>query len=201
MDLSSLLVPINCGRSGILNNMPFRDSLELRGRFASGLPAPEVMLGSQRKLTAEIALTITGATFSRQEPRAGDALPRDLARSLEALVPVGNGEFVTLDIDLAEARYLEGDREAGRFGPEQTATASSVLKRLKEETATPIELPKTGDLYQPDMIGVRLGMSFEEAEKAIREHMKVGRVLDGIRRCQCECKRPPDIGQAVYFGG
>jgi hypothetical protein len=183
MDLASMLVPINCGRSGMLNGMPFRDSLEFRGRFSGGLPAPEVKLGVQRRLNAEIALTITGATFSRQEPRAVDMLPADLVGPLEALVPViskGN-EFVTFDIDLAEARYLEGDREAGRFGSEQTATASSVLKRLKEETATPIEPSKTSDLYKPDMIGVRLGMSFEEAEKAIRDHMKVGRVLDGIR--------------------
>ena len=35
--------------------------------------------------------------------------------------------------------------------------------------------------YGPDLVEVRLGMSFEEAEKAIRNHMKVGRVLQGRR--------------------
>ena len=118
-----MLVPINCGRSGVLSNGCLSAILsELRGRFSSGLPAPEVTLGVQRKLTAEIALTITGATFSRQEPRPSTRCPTIWRGRSEPRVLQKSDEFVTLDIDLAEARYLEGDREAGRFGPEQTAT-------------------------------------------------------------------------------
>jgi hypothetical protein len=32
--------------------------------------------------------------------------------------------------------------------------------------------------YGPDMVGIKLGMTFPEAERLVREHMKVGRVLE-----------------------
>jgi hypothetical protein len=32
--------------------------------------------------------------------------------------------------------------------------------------------------FGPDMVGIKLGMTFQEAERAVREHMKVGRVLE-----------------------
>ena len=38
--------------------------------------------------------------------------------------------------------------------------------------------------YGPDVVGLRLGMSFEDADKIIRGHMKVGRVLEADRAWQ-----------------
>jgi hypothetical protein len=49
------------------------------------------------------------------------------------------------------------------------------LAKLAAEEATP------NGPYGPDFAGDRLGMSFEDAEAAIRSHMKVGRVLEGRR--------------------
>ncbi len=47
--------------------------------------------------------------------------------------------------------------------------------------ATTAEAATPSGPYGPDLVEVRLGMNFEEAEKAIRNHMKVGRVLHGRR--------------------
>ena len=60
--------------------------------------------------------------------------------------------------------------------------------------------------YGPDLVEVRLGMSFEEAEKAIRNHMKVGRVLQGRRAFDPAGgdERPDEtarFGRTVHFCG
>jgi len=41
-----------------------------------------------------------------------------------------------------------------------------------------------GEPYGPDVVGIRLGMKFDEADKIIRKHMKVGRVLEADRAWQ-----------------
>ena len=69
-----------------------------------------------------------------------------------------------------------------RLGSEQGDDLDGLVKRYKQrlaklaaDTATP------SGPYGLDLVGVRLGMSFEDAEQAIRNHMKVGRVLQGRR--------------------
>jgi uncharacterized protein YecT (DUF1311 family) len=59
------------------------------------------------------------------------------------------------------------------------ATQLYAFPGISAETTADAATP--GGAYGPDLVQVRLGMSFEEAEKAIRNHMTVGRVLQGRR--------------------
>ncbi len=52
-------------------------------------------------------------------------------------------------------------------GPDDT-----LLQPVERVTAAP-----PSEAYGPDVVALRLGMSFEEADRIIREHMNVGRVL------------------------
>ncbi len=76
-NLSGFLRQMSCGRPSSLPGMTFSDPLTIAIRFSSSLPAPEVELGTQRKMAAEIALRITRVNFSAQPPRATDVLPPD----------------------------------------------------------------------------------------------------------------------------
>ena len=102
-------------------------------------------------------------------PRPSDAPPTstvfvfDAAVQSARLVDWKTGEPV-LDLELRDARLPDLDA---------------------------LEIPQTGaeaatEPYGPDIIGLRLGMSLEEAEAIIRAHMPVGRVLVRDRALQPE---------------
>jgi hypothetical protein len=50
-------------------------------------------------------------------------------------------------------------------------------RKLRETPEPGAAAPVYEGPYGPDMVGIKLGMSFEEAERAVRDHMKIGRVL------------------------
>jgi hypothetical protein len=91
------------------------------------------------------------------------------------------GPFVT-------AYYLETTQGAGPMdtidtiltdiGPYRAAFAAS-RKSLQEAAASapPKPVALFHGAYGPDMVGVRLGMSFADAETAIAQHMKIGRIF------------------------
>ena len=87
-----------------------------------------------------------------------------------------------------------------RLGPEHGDDLDSLAKRYQQRLAklAADEATPSGP-YGLDLVGVRLGMSFEDAEKAIRNHMEVGRVLQGRRAFDAAEKsgqiKPLDSGE------
>jgi len=65
------------------------------------------------------------------------------------------------------------------IGPYLKAYADS-RRKLREAAGAAASSPTApvyAGPYGPDMVGIKLGMTFEEAEHVVREHMQVGRLL------------------------
>lgn len=82
---------------------------------------------------------------------------------------VKEGRFFELDSD--KTPLMKFGKMLARFTPAEIAEK---IFKLDEDKATEA-VPKGP--YGPDVVGIQLGMSFDEAEQVIRKHMKVGRTL------------------------
>lgn len=109
---------------------------------------------------------------------------------------VNNSAYI-LEAKVTQARYFElkSDKpfsmELGRLlarvepnlqvavgADEKTPEVGGVLEKVAGMEALSVEP------YGPDVVGLRLGMSFKEAERIIRTHMQVGKVLNTDRSKQ-----------------
>src|SRR5690606_15651714 len=92
-----------------------------------------------------------------------------------------SGDYIQLDVTLLEVIYRDAaGNELARSEPDQAFSLDEVLSRFWGAVEEH-DVADSGEPYGPDIIGIQLGMSFASAEAIIREHMRVGSVLDGIR--------------------
>lgn len=164
--------------------------------FDKVLDVSQAISAQARQRDAELLLTARVKNVERSdEPRlspleqaiiATDELLRSqgLAQrnskpARETMVP----EIVDLNhvhLDLVSAELVNGKTgETIATVPlvEAPAMPDAALLRPVEKQA--VETP--AEPYGPDMIGLRLGMSFDQADEIIRAHMDVGRVLHNVR--------------------
>lgn len=145
-------------------------------------PAPRVGPSGQQQLTLTATIEVTGPELRQSEPIFTDLLPQEFAAPDGLRQDRRKGEFTLFQSRLVEASYRDqAGGEAGRFTREGAVTVASILQSLRDSLAKVVPQSAAGKPYGPDIVGVRLGMSFAEAEAAIRAHMPVGRVLEGKR--------------------
>ncbi|TCR67378.1 hypothetical protein [Bosea sp. BK604] len=152
--------------------------------FAGTLPEPALRFGpsGQQQLTLSVMIEVDAPQLQQDEPIFTDLLPRDLPTPESLRQNRRKGEFTLFQSRLVEASYRhQSGGEAGRYIREGPVTVAAILQSLRDELAKVVPPSAAGKPYGPDIVGVRLGMSFAEAEAAIRAHMPVGRVLDGKR--------------------
>ena len=149
------------------------------------LPAPSVSaLAGKQELDLKVTLDVHSVSLSKRPPSFADLLPPELSKVLpQSPGPAPTGEFVTFDTNLVEARWNEPNgKDVAQFAADQGDSLNNVLKRVQQKRAELLTAaaPPSGQ-YGPDLVGVRLGMSFKEAEAIIRQHMQVGHVYEGMR--------------------
>lgn len=194
------------GPCGIASpNFSFPDPAVFAIRITHALPTPSLsMLAGKQQLDLTAALDVGSIALSQRPPSLAELLPPELAKAV-AIPQFHNGtaaaEFVTFDATFIEARWSDpGGKEVARLGPEHGDDLDSLAKRYQQRLAklAADEATPSGP-YGLDLVGVRLGMSFEDAEKAIRNHMEVGRVLQGRRAFDAAEKsgqiKPLDSGE------
>ena len=186
-------------------NFSFPDPAFFALRIPHALPTPNVSaLAGKQQLDLTATLDLNSIAHSQSPPSLAELLPPELAKAV-AIPQFQNGtpagEFVTFDMTFIEARWSDpGGKEVARLGSEHGDDLDGLVKRYQQrlaklaaDTATP------SGPYGLDLVGVRLGMSFEDAEQAIRNHMKVGRVLQGRRAFDAAEKsgliKPLDSGE------
>jgi hypothetical protein len=166
-------------------SLPFPDPAAFVIRISHALPTPDVSaLSGKQQLDLTAMLEVTSAVLSQTPPSLLELLPPDLAKTIpEVRDQTFSGEFVALDMSFMEAHYRDlSGNEVARLGSDQGDSIDSVVKRFQQEQAKLVtaDAAPSGP-YGPNLVGVQLGMSFDDAERAIRSHMKVGRVLEGRR--------------------
>ena len=171
----------------------FSDPLNLGIRLSHDLPTPAAqILGGRATLMTTVTFTLTGVEFSNHLPDVRDSLPESIKKELDPAPPSdAKGEFVTFNAKFVEASYLDPrtDSAVATLGPESGADIAAIERdyekaagESEKRSATP-----TGP-YGPDLLGIRLGMSFGEAEAIVRQHMSVGQVLQGTRAFDADAR-------------
>lgn len=165
--------------------IPFQDPASFTIRIPHALPTPNVAaLAGKQQLDLTAALDIISVALSDRQPSLADLLPADLRKILPPQTQGSPaGEFVSFDTAFVEARWSDPQGgQVARLGPDHGDDLDGLIKRFQETRAKLVAAAATpSGPYGPDLVGVRLGMSFADAERAIRDHMKVGRVLTGRR--------------------
>ena len=165
--------------------LDFPDPLGFVLRIPHALPTPDISAPTgKQQLDVTAALEITSLTLSQTPPSLVELLPEELAKAVpQSTQQPLRGEFVAVDMSFVEAHYRDAaGREIERLGPDRGDSIESVVRWFEQKRAKLLAAEATPNgPYGPDLIGVQLGMSFEDAERAIRKHMKVGRVLEGRR--------------------
>ena len=171
----------------------FSDPLNLGIRLSHDLPTPGVqILGGRATLMTTVTFTLTGVEFSNRPPDMRDSLSESIKKEVGPAPPSdAKGEFVTLNAKFVEASYLDPRTHSAvaTLGPESGVDIAGIERdyekaagESEKRSATP-----TGP-YGPDLLGIRLGMSFGEAEAIVRQHMSVGQVLQGTRAFDAEVR-------------
>ncbi|TBE36219.1 hypothetical protein ELH06_38365 [Rhizobium ruizarguesonis] len=177
-------------------------------RFDQAIPSSNIdFLGDTKDILVNVALDITGVNWSAQPPLGIDALPGDMQALFAQRVGPSNAnvkpgaEFVTLDVRLVSGQILDmAGKQLATIEPSDPSPVQSLISQFRKQQAEP-DAPKPAappqpaapllaatQAYGPDLIGVRLGMSFEAAEDIVRKHMEVGQVLEGRRAFDDEIK-------------
>jgi len=182
-------------------NLGFPDPLVLSVRTPQDLPAPTARpeLG---KTSTDFDLTATlevaSVSVSRTPPRAVDALPGPMRAALGVgPAPTAEGkEYVTIEARLQEARFIDPkDLRTATTRPAATTEVDRLAAAFANVSApTEASLPARAER---DLLGVRLGMSFEEAEAIVRSAFEVGHVYVGARgsALQISAARPLSSGK------
>lgn len=164
---------------------PDADPMKIFTVTEASLPVPPP-LGEAEKLSAEVTLQINAIAPVDSKPNYLDLLPDDVAAHLFSGGASKNQTpaetFIRMDADLVEVAYHDASgREIARLSADPAATLSGLLRKFEVKSAEILRKPEAGEAYGPDMIGIQLGISFDEAEAIIQGHMRVGRVLTGMR--------------------
>ena len=185
-------------------NFSFPDPAFFAVRITHALPTPSVSaLAGKQQLDLTAALDVRSIELSQRPPSLAELLPPKRRRPAIPTVPDPNisRRVRYLRHDFLEARWSDpAGKEVARLGPEHGDDLDGLVKRYQQRRAklAADEATPSGP-YGLDLVGVRLGMSFEDAEKAIRNHMQVGRVLQGRRAFDAAEKsgqiKPLDSGE------
>ncbi|WP_158238520.1 peptidoglycan-binding protein [Pollutimonas subterranea] len=153
-------------------------------RMSNSIPSTTIDRASSiQQPMANAVFKIKGINHTDARPSHTDLLPKEL---LDIYKEAGSKspssqEGVVIEGELLEIAYFDNaGREVDRLQPDPALSLNEIIKRFHAslEAATPAA---TDGPYGPDMVGLQLGMSFDEAEKIIRQHMDVGRVFEGQR--------------------
>lgn len=90
--------------------------------------------------------------------------------------------------------------DLGQLGPDAGDSIGGLVQAFRARDAEHAAAKLAGP-YGPDLNGVKLGMSFEEAERVIRENMKVDRVLEGKRSTNAADVAPLTSGRLFIAEG
>lgn len=167
-----------CGLSAEDLGYPNPAAVYLQMRDA--LPAAELALNAPA-LNAEVMLEITGAHLAPREPHYSDLLPPEIVQTYQ-LAPVKRVpmEAIVLESRLKEVVYFDqSGKEIARLTPNAALSIQGLLASIKDFKAA--QASAQAKVKELDVIGIKLGMTLEEAESIIRKHMDVGRVLEGKR--------------------
>ena len=160
-------------------------------RITHALPTPTLSaLTGKRQFELTATLDLESVVLSQNPPSLADLLPPELRKMApQSPQPAPTGEFITFDMTFVEARWHDANGKEVRLGSEHGDDLDGLVKRYQQRLAKlAAEEATPSGPYGLDLVGVRLGMSFEDAEQAIRNHMKVGRVLEGRRAFDAEEK-------------
>lgn len=167
---------------GNLTGLGFADPATFSIRIPHELTVPQLsFLGDTHVVFADAMLEVTGVTLMDHAPKGADLLPDALRDHTGSANPGGTAvkEFVVYDTAFQGTRWREPDgTEVARLTPEQGNSVQAAVRRYEASLAS---LSKPDSRPVQDLLGIRLGMSFEEAERLIRDNMPVDRMLQGKR--------------------
>lgn len=170
---SQFVTRISCDQT--LSNEE-RYAIPLYAVIPSLLPTPP-----EGARSADLRFRFTAISYASEQPHYLDLLPPEmLVHIIENRRPAP-GDYIKLDAEWLEVVYRDAEgNELARRNPDPAFSLDHVVFQFSNavETHSPAE---SGEPYGPDIIGIRLGMTFDEAEALIRLHMPVGVVLDGVR--------------------
>lgn len=161
-----LIVP-----EGVTRSDPNRRSAKVRIKFRvqSAERSEEIIEPPFKTAAARVDEFLVDQGIRQQRSVNG------LEQPFAAAVPMNR-----LNIEIVSARYFD-PRSGQVFGAMEF---QSDLPQPDPDLLSPIE-PKVvaaaSEPYGPDVVGLKLGMTFEEADRIIREHMEVGVVLAADR--------------------
>ena len=165
------------------NGLGFSDPSSIAMLIPHDLTAPAwTFLGDQHDLLADAVLRLTSVALDSRAPQGWDMLSEALRPP-----PVGSSdrsgrehqEFIVFRTEFGGASWREpSGGEVARITPDQGGSVTSALARYQAQIDALAQAP-----HGPtrDVLGIRLGMGFEEAEALVRASMPVGRVLAGRR--------------------
>lgn len=161
---------------------PFQDPLRTFATLSGDLPVPVITaLGGKEDIRAVAYVTIDRVTGSDHEPNGRERTGGDPDQG-----PDGTQNFVSLNLTLAGVEYRDAKTSAPvaswskgiETKPETPRNEATNPVRDADKAQSQVS---SGDRPDRDILGIKLGMSFDEAETIIRSHMDVGTVLDGSR--------------------
>ncbi|WP_084386786.1 peptidoglycan-binding domain-containing protein [Castellaniella caeni] len=170
-----------CGLNGYVPDHPELAALYLH--LQDGVPPPSKQGGKTFK--AEVTLDITAARIVPREPHYTDLLPPDFVDRHKLSRSDRDHQAIILEATLKEIVYFSVDRnrttEIGRQPPDPRLSIQSLTAAAQAVPALDDDYRVPAGPYGQDIVGVQLGMPFDEAEAIIRKHMDVGQVLEGRR--------------------
>lgn len=193
LDVSDRYIEIGerCGLNGYVPDNPVLAAIYLH--IEDGLPTHEEANENSR-FPAEAVFEITGARVVPEEPHYTDLLPPDFVSARKLVRNDRNHQAIVLDAKLTEIVYFEIDRkgakkEVGRMLPDPAQSIPNLASAAQAEPILDDGYQVPVGPYGWDIVGVQLGMTLDEAETIIRQHMDVGRVLEGKRAYDDEQKQ------------
>lgn len=141
--------------------MTLNTLFELSQQVATRLPAQE-----GRNADIVVIVEVTGARIADRLPESDRAAAGFFLQKPPVKLPVP-----VLSLTLIKADMVDPTTKQVRL--------SLSLEPIQPQAVKPVAPKVSTGRY--DIIGIRLGQSFAEAEKLIRSHMEVGRVLNGTR--------------------
>lgn len=164
----------------VSEKLEYPDPLAVFLEIHDALPGPDMK--TEGTHNADIALEITGARLESRLPHYSAFLPDDLVAEYELAPPDRHAmEAVILEARIKDVVYSNpAGMQIAHLTPSPSHSITNLIASLHAFEDS--EAARIAALPELDIVGVRLGMSMDEAEKVIREHMHVGRVLSGKRQ-------------------
>jgi len=155
---------------------PVIDPVPLYASIPSLLPTPP-----EGATSAELRLQVKTLNYTSDRPQYLDLLPPELQEHLIEGRKQEPGDYIKLEAEWFEVVYRDATgNELTRHNPDPAFTLEDALSRFWGEVEQH-DMANSGEPYGHDIVGIQVGMSFADAEAIIRNHMPVGRVLEGVR--------------------